>query len=606
MKVELGQAVDKILVGLGIDMPSFKLEYPENPAHGDFSCNVAMIYAKQLDMAPKILAEKIITELKKYLGEKLSFVESISVDGPGFINFKIKDKVFVEEIVATALSVGRIHRSGGRTSKKVMVEYTDPNPFKAFHIGHLMSNAIGESISRLTEGSGAEVIRACYQGDVGLHVAKTIWAIQKEKERSKNEKRGENLGSVTEKVKWLGEMYVSGAKFDDDEAVQKEIAVINKKIFEKSDKDINEIYVQGRKWSLEYFDIIYASLGTKFNEFFFESEVADNGIKVVREFLKKGVFTESEGAVIFKGEDYGLHTRVFITSQGLPTYEAKEIGLNIEKFKKYPDLTESIIITANEQNDYFKVLLKAFSLIDQNIFTKTKHISHGMLRFASGKMASRKGNVISAESLLGEIKSLVMDKISDRELSPAEKEEISDIVAVGAIKYTILRQTIGSDVIFDSAASISFEGDSGPYLQYAAVRAGAVLEKGKKSSYAKVSKDKQRNKEGNNQNSQTESQAQIIPRPDLVGILPESVTLLEKLISRFPDIVEHARMEYAPQHVANYLITLAGAFNVYYATNKIIVENDPLTSYRLNLTQAFLITMTDGLWLLGIKVPKRM
>ena len=116
----------------------------------------------------------------------------------------------------------------------------------------------------------------------------------------------------------------------------------------------------------------------------------------------------------------------------------------------------------------------------------------------------------------------------------------------------------------------------------------------------------QRNKEGNNQNSQTESQAQIIPRPDLVGILPESVTLLEKLISRFPDIVEHARMEYAPQHVANYLITLAGAFNVYYATNKIIVENDPLTSYRLNLTQAFLITMTDGLWLLGIKVPKRM
>ncbi len=226
-----------------------------------------------------------------------------------------------------------------------------------------------------------------------------------------------------------------------------------------------------------------------------------------------------------------------------------------------------------------KVLLKAFSLIDQNIFTKTKHISHGLLRFASGKMSSRKGGVISAESLISDIKGLVTDKIADRDFTVEEKEEIADIVAIGAIKYTILRQAVGSDVIFDSATSISFEGDSGPYLQYSAVRAGAVLEKSK------------------SQKSKVKSE---------VHVLPDQVSLLEKLISRFPDIVARARNEYSPQHVANYLIALAGAFNSYYASNQIIDEKDPFSPYRLGLTQAFLTTMTNGLWLLGIKVPKRM
>lgn len=562
MKQEIAKSVEKALDKLGISSPGFKIDYPDNPEHGDFSCNAAMVYAKELKVAPKALAEKIVG----LIGEvKPSFVDSISVAGPGFINFKVKDSAFAEEVI----SQGSVQEKVG--SEKVMVEYTDPNPFKVFHIGHLMSNAIGESISRLIENGGTQVVRACYQGDVGLHVAKTIWAIQKQKANSKEQK----FATVTDSVKWLGEMYVYGSQFDDDVTIQKEIAIINKKVFEKSDPEINEIYEQGRKWSLEYFDLIYKRLGTDFKQFFFESEVADDGIKVVREFLGKGVFTESDGAVVFKGEDHGLHTRVFITSQGLPTYEAKEIGLNIEKFRKYPDLTRSIIITANEQSDYFRVLLKAFSLIDQNIFTKTRHISHGIMRFAAGKMSSRKGNIISAESLIDDIKALVMTKIADREFSAQEKDEISDIVAIGAIKYTILRQAIGGDVIFDSASSISFEGDSGPYLQYATVRANSILAKTKGIS-------------------------------EKVTQFPEKVTQLEKLLSRFDDITDRARAEYAPQHIAQYLMALAGAFNGYYAAHQIVDENDPLSPYRVALTKKFVETMTNGLWLLGIKVPNRM
>ncbi len=565
-------------VGLALDPLSIRLEYPENPEHGDYSTNVALIYAKQVGSNPKALAENIVEEFKKDLPQ---FIESVSVAGPGFINFKIKNFIFVKKIVDVAGSDGEYGWVDEDKGKQVMVEYTDPNPFKVFHIGHLMANTVGESISRLVQSGGADVVRACYQGDVGLHVAKTIWAItQDQGSKIKDQK----FNTTKEGVNYLGEMYVVGSNaYEENPEAQKEINVINKKVFEKSDPEINLIYEEGRKWSLEYFDEIYRLLGTKFNNFFFESEVADVGVKIVKEFLPKGVFQESEGAVIFKGDDHGVHTRVFITSNGLPTYETKELGLNTEKFKLYPKLDRSIIVTANEQSDYFKVLLKVFSLINPLVGDKTKHMSHGILRRTDGKMSSRKGNIVSAESLIAEIKNLVKEKIATRDFTSEEVEEISDIIAIGAIKYTILRQSIGSDVIFDSAKSISFEGDSGPYLQYAVVRAKAVLEKAKAEGLII---------DASILNSYFEGQA--------------SISQLEKLISRFPDMVTRARREFAPQHLASYLIALAGAFNSFYAAQVIVDKNDPLSLYRVAVTQSFVTVMNNGLWVLGIKIPQKM
>jgi len=600
MKNELIKSLKKAGQKAGISADLLKelaLEYPENPDHGDFSSNIAMAHAKGLKVAPKVLADKIIDQFKK---EMPDFVESVGVAGPGFINFKIKDKFFAESVITPKDLIAK----SLTTKKQIMVEYTDPNPFKIFHIGHLMSNAIGESISRLIESDGTEVVRTCYQGDVGLHVAKTIWGIKNVPNIDFDSLKDKG---IIAKLNVLGMAYVAGsAKYESDTfydhifddvapnknqiEIKREIDLINKQIFEKSDKEINKIYDLGRKWSLEYFDTIYARLGTKFNSFFFESEMAPIGVEIVKKFSKDGlfrkqVFTESEGATVFKGEDYGLHTRVFITSQGLPTYETKELGLNTNKFNKYPNLDQSVIITANEQNDYFKVVLKAFSLINPKIYEKTKHISHGLLRFASGKMSSRKGHVISAEDLINEIKSLVMERIAGKEFAVDEAQEIADIIAIGAIKYTILRQAIGGDVIFDSAKSISFEGDSGPYLQYSAVRANSILEKAKK--------------EGIRINDQVSINNNQVK-------LPEKVGLLEKLIIRFPDVVERASAEYAPQLVANYLINLAGAFNSFYAGNTIVDVNEPLSSYRIELTKIFVETMEKGLHILGIKIPKRM
>jgi arginyl-tRNA synthetase len=253
------------------------------------------------------------------------------------------------------------------------------------------------------------------------------------------------------------------------------------------------------------------------------------------------------------------------------------LGLNVEKFKLYPDLSKSIIITANEQNDYFKVLLKAFSLIKKEIAEKTTHIGHGMMRLTTGKMGSRKGNVITAENFIADVKELVEEKIKDRQFDKVEKEKLSEMVAIAAIKYQILRQSIGGDIIYDPEKSVSFEGDSGPYLQYSTVRAQTVLTKAKEVGIAEKIKE-----------------------------IPKETSLLEKLLLRFPEVVERGVEECAPHHVTTYLTELAAAFNAYYANNLIIDLKNPLSPYRVALTKSFVAVMKNGLWLLGIKVPERM
>jgi arginyl-tRNA synthetase len=236
-------------------------------------------------------------------------------------------------------------------------------------------------------------------------------------------------------------------------------------------------------------------------------------------------------------------------------------------------------VTANEQNDYFKVLLKVIEFVFPKIASKMRHVSHGMLRFAEGKMSSRKGNVITGESLIREVQNTIADKISDRELSVEEKKNILDTVAMAAIKFSILKQSPGSDIIFDLEKSLSFEGDSGPYLQYGSVRGRSVLNKAEKEGLKKFSA---RNK------------------------IPETVSEFEKLLARFPDVAERATIELAPQQIVTYLLQLSGAFNSYYAINKIVDATDETSAYKVALTAGFVQIMNHGLSLLGISMPDRM
>src|SRR3989338_11285312 len=453
---DIKDALKHILDGIGVAIQDLAIEHPTELTHGDYATGVALQYAKQAGMKPRELAEKIV--------ESLGSIESVSkidIAGPGFINFYLSpDAIF--KTIEEAGRVGKWGENRNEEGERVIVEYTDPNPFKEFHIGHLVTNAIGESISRLYDFAGAEVRRANYQGDVGRHVARAIWGLI-------------TSGESPEDVKALGRAYAAGAAADVDGSPAKdEITAINKKIYARSDEKINHLYDTGRKASLDHFEKLYAILGTKFDFYFFESETGPYGKEVVSSHMKDGVFTESEGAVVYAGEKHGLHTRVFLNSEGLPTYEAKELGLSKMKFERYPYDT-SVIVTGNEINEYFKVLLAAMKEVFPDLAAKTIHISHGMMRLAEGKMSSRTGNVVTGESLIRDLTEVAEERAT--ESRAADKVQLARDVAVAGIKFQILKGGTGKDIIFDRERALSLDGDSGPYLQYAHARTCAIIEK---------------------------------------------------------------------------------------------------------------------------------
>jgi len=554
IKETIQKSIERLFPG---DSGRFVVEKSRN--FGDYTSNVALVFANETGKNPKKLADDIILGLQE-LPEMKEIVSKFENAGPGFINFYLKDEVFVSH-VKEILSEGENYaKNNSLAGEKTIIEYTDPNPFKEFHIGHLMANAVGESLSRIISANGAEVKRACYQGDVGMHVAKTIYGLKV-------------IGSKFENAGDLGSAYARGAQaYDENKA---EIQDINKKIYERSDAEINAVYDAGKKISMEYFEAMYKKLGTNFDFYFVESETGPFGKKIVEENLGK-VFEEGEGgAIVFKGEEHGLHTRVFLNSEGLPTYEAKELGLAKIKYEKYP-YDRSVIITGNEVNDYFQVLLRAMYLVFPELEKRTRHISHGMLRLPSGKMSSRTGDVITAESLIGKLKEMVLEKMSDRELE--DKEKTAEEIAIGAIKYSILKQSPGKDVVFDFEKSISFEGDSGAYLQYAYVRTQAILRK----------------------SGLVEGGSVYPPEYPVQEIGELEKTLFEGL----PNALEMASRENAPNYVAMYLVELCRAFNAYYEKNQIIGNEH--TPYRLALVSAVGIVLRNGLALLAIPSPEKM
>lgn len=553
MEERLKNKIKEALVELGIQGIEPVVEFPADLAHGDYATNAALAAAKAAGMNPRALAEKIVATLGEIDG-----ISKIEVAGPGFINFTL-----TREHVASAIQNidGTYGRNQHLAGKRVIVEYSCPNPFKEMHIGHLMSTVIGEAVSRLVEYSHASLVRDSYGGDVGPHVAKTLWAMRH------TGRTQDNLSA-----KEIGDLYAYGSNaYEEDETAKVAIDALNVSIYKRDDEALMHLWAQGKKTSLDAFKVLYEKLGTHFDRYFFESETADLGLQKVSEGLEKGVFENSEGAVIYPGEKKGLHTLVFVTSRGTPTYEAKELGLAFLKEKEFP-ADESYILTAAEQVGHFQVVKAALAELAPDLAEKTHHVPHGFLRLPTGKMSSRSGNVVTAESLIME----AIKRASEKNPDPRTAE----MVGVAAVKYAILRAKPGSDVVFDMDQALSIEGDSGPYLQYAYVRAKSVLEKA----------DKQ--------------QTAVSTEQSAMSSEPESISEVERLLVRFPAVVLRAAREFEPHFVTTYLTELASAFNSWYAAERIIGSKHE--KYKVAVTRAFAQTMKNGLWLLGIESPEKM
>ena len=581
MKGEIEKSIEEVLKEMGI-AHDFMVEHPADLSHGDYATNVAMIVCalyvlnrKAGDKDPewvtvefegKATNPRLVAEfLQNKLDGKIPHVASISVAGPGFINFHLDRNFFKEkiaEITTHPESWGHNHSFDG---KKIIVEYTDPNPFKEFHIGHLFTNSVGESIARLFMMSGAEVKRVNYQGDVGLHVAHALYGMQQ-------------LGFAEDNsftARDLGRAYAYGATaYKESEEAQKEIREINKKVYERSDATINTRYDKGREVSLAYFETIYEMLDTKFDAYFFESVAGPRGKELV--LSNPEVFVQSDGAYIFDGEKQGLHTRVFLNKEGLPTYEAKELALAKMKEEELGVYDLSVVSTSNEINEYFKVLKKAMSFVFPELEKKTEHIGHGTVKLTTGKMSSRTGDVIPAIDFIEELSDATASKM-DTGGAVAPDETLARDIAIGAIKYATLKGNILQDSVFDKERALDLEGDSGPYLMYTHARIASLENKAEEAGVRAS-----------------------------VAHAPEKPYEVEKLIYQFPEIIEKAQRERAPHHVVVFLTQLASAFNTFYAHEKIADPNDEFAPYKLALSKAVRITLKNGLWVLGVKAPQSM
>lgn len=540
---------------------------PED-GRGDYSCSIALAIAqknneKSIDVANKFLAQIQANEL----------IEKVEVAGSGFLNFFINK----ERIASDFIDAKEIHKP--LAGKKIMLEFAHPNPFKAFHIGHLRNIILGESLVRILEKIGADVIRTNYQGDVGMHIAKCLWAFKEVPESDYPQ-------DVTERVQLIAKCYTKGAKAFDDPVIQEEIKEINKKIYTKEDETINKLWDLGKKWSLDKFHQIYEIVDSHFDREYMESETLPFIEAEMKKAIESGILTKSEGAIIFDGSKYGIETRVYQNSRGLPTYEGKQLGLVIPmEMKDFGKLDLLLFNVAVEQISFFKSTIKVIELMYPEFAGRQYHNAYEFVGLKSGKMSSRTGNVVLGEDIINEAIKRISKIVNEREaMKDDDKAETSQIVGVGAIKYSFLNISPTSYLAFDLEKSLSFEGNSGPYIQYTYTRANKIV----KDSKIKLEEIKQ------DKNFITTNASD------------EEVKLIKKIL-QFQTVITDSAKHLSPNILTTYLFELSQQFNTYYKFNSILkAENDELIKFRVSLTANILKIISEGLRLLGIKVPSSM
>ncbi|MEK7070274.1 MAG: arginine--tRNA ligase [Patescibacteria group bacterium] len=555
LKHHLANILKVTLEELGVENPEIELTHPTSLQHGDFSSNFAFKYAKQFSLPPFEFAEKVKEKIARD-----DAIERIEVLKPGFLNIFLSRKTLLSEILNT-----NDESSTEKDKKVVVLEFGQPNTHKTPHIGHLFAYIYGESLARLYEKSGYEVKRLNYQGDIGPHVAKCLWAVEKHKDEIKS------LVILQQQVHFLQKCYQEGSDaYEKSKHSKEEIDKINDQLYRR-DSSIIDLWQKTRQWSVDFYKAFEKSLGITFDKYYFESEISDKGKDLVNKHLGK-IFEKSENAIVFEGEKYGLHTRVFVNSQGNPTYEAKDLGLIAAKLNDFKfDL--SLVTTAAEQNEYWKVIGKASVLLFPQLENKYKHLGFGMINLITGKMSSRTGQIINAVTLIEEVKSRVKSAFSMKD------DVLVQIIALAAVKYSFLKSDAFKNISFDMERSIAKDGDSGPYLLYTFVRTQSILKQSKEKKDVQI---------------------------EVPSTLENEEEVLLRKLYLFPEFIEKALEYNSPHFIATFLFDLAQSYNIFYQKHPVLKSEGEVRQFRLLLTESVGKILKQGLYLLGIETVDKM
>jgi arginyl-tRNA synthetase len=542
------ELIEKLAEILKSEFPKIKKENFEFPSEfGDISCNICFVEAKNKETNPIKLAEEIAKKIK--LPKEFEKVESIN----GYLNFYLNYK----EILDTILKE-KIKKIG---KGKVMVEFSDPNPCKAMHLGHARTTFLGDSISRILDFLGYKVIRANYYNDMGKQVAKEILAYQKY--GLKKEKKVDHE---------LAEIYAKLHSEENQEEIERKAQEILYGL-EKEGK-YKEIWKEIVELAIQCFEETYEKLNIKFDINFFESEFREKGKEIANILLTKGIGYRDEGAIVVDLERYELPNIVVLRKDGTGLYITADLALTIHKFEEF-NLERSIWVVGSEQDVYFKQLFKIFELLDYEWYNKCEHVSYGVITFKGSKMSSRAGRYILLDDLINELIEKAKEEVKKRGEKDKEKIlEIAKKIGVGALKYEILKVERNKTIDFDPSRAILFEGNTSPYLQYSIVRCNSILKKYKGDLNYEINEFNEFEK-----------------------------ALLRKFLE-FSTVIEKAGTQLKPNLICNYAYELATLFSRFYENCKVIGSEKE--NFRIALVRKTREILEICLSLLGIEVPEKM
>ncbi len=478
-------------------------------------------------------------------------------------------------MIETVQKEGSQFGKGQFTGSRIMVEYSQPNTHKAFHVGHLRNVVLGSAVCNILEWAGNEVIRANYIGDIGLHVIKWLWCYLKYH-------NGEQ--PPEDRVRWIGEIYVEASRYyEEDPAVEPEVRALFAR-WDRRDPDIVSLWKKTRQWSLEAFEQIYQLLGVHFDRLYLESEVEDSGKEIVKTLIEKGLARDErpEGSVYIPLDDFTgtkdkYRVLVILRSDGTSLYATKDLSLAIQKFEEY-QLDRSIYIVDVRQSLYLQQIFKTLELLGYSWASQCYHLAYEIVTLPGNvTIASRDGAVVLLEDLVEEATSRALEIVQTKnpEISHQQQAAVAHAVALGAIRYSMLSRDSGKVVTFDWDSALDFNGQAAPYIQYAAVRANSILRKaGELPGHWQVPAELQ----------------------------PVEITLID-LISRVPQEIQKSARDIKPLVLSTHVYDLARAFNDFYNQCPVLQADPEVRGFRLQLVSASRQAIRNLLTILGIETP---
>jgi arginyl-tRNA synthetase len=582
---ELASATEHLIKAIeAADLPTLKsIEWTPTPFQGDWGYGTAacfQIAAAEARAGATIKVTKRAHELAESLVHRIASISEFAhIEAvQGYINIIIPAAKYAQTVIDQVLIQGDRYGGGERKQTSLMVEFSQPNTHKAFHVGHLRSAILGDTLCRILEYAGYDIVRANYIGDIGLHVIKWLWNYQKY-----------HLGEKPERdiTRWMGELYAESSKrVEEDPETEEEIRELYTR-WDQRDPEIVELWRQTRQWSMEGFDEIYRKLGIHFDRVYSNSEAEFPGKKIVQELVEKGIATDErpEGPVIVKIDELlGLKKEkyrvlVILRSDNTALYSTLDLALARIKFSEYPELQRSIYVVDVRQSLHFQQVFKTLELAEYAWADKCQHIPYELVNLPGNVVfASREGTVVLLEDLMREAIARARAVVEEKNpaLDQAEKDRIAESVGLGALKYPMLARENNRIVTFDWDSALDFNGQAAPYIQYAHVRANSILRK------------------------------LDIPLPESKKPSHELHTAeihLIDWISRFPGEVQRAAADYKPLVIANTAYELARAFSDFYMQCPVLKAEPSITDFRLRLVAATRQAIANSLNLLGIRAP---